>query len=249
MFKKTIFICAVFMLVACSAEGLPTATPTAAPTATVTPTPTPIPVEEVMFVTEDQVEIAGTLFGEGEIAVLLLHMGAGKVTQKSWHPFAIWLAENGFTALTIDFRGRGKSGGTLSPVVLYRDAFAAIDFLRQRGYQRFICMGASMGGTACAQVAADMEGLVVISSPTRKSEGADLMIEVLQQEGLPKLFICGKRDVELVVSSMEEMHQIAANPKEIVWYDSGAHGTDLFKGSYAEEFTQLLQDFYLDRLN
>jgi len=114
---------------------VPTSTPTPTPTTTTTPLPshTPtlnVPFEKVNFTTEDGVDIAATLFGDGDLAVILLHMGKGKATgndQEDWHPFARSLAEGGYSALTLDFRGRGESGGefTNDPVTL--DAQAALD--------------------------------------------------------------------------------------------------------------------------
>ena len=78
------------------------------------PTATPdVPFEQISFVTEDNIEIVGTIFGigQGDLVVLMLHMGLGNCAQESWHPMARLLAEKGYSVLTIDFRGRGGSGG------------------------------------------------------------------------------------------------------------------------------------------
>ena len=88
----------------------PTTTPSPMPTATPLPTKnqpvnrstttsTPdIPIEKVTFTTEDGIQIAATLFGDGDLPVLMLHMGKGPATgndQLDWHPVARRLAAAG----------------------------------------------------------------------------------------------------------------------------------------------------------
>ncbi len=243
-------------------EIIPTDTPTIPPTETPTPQPSPtstpeptdtpaptetpdVPSEAVTFITEDGVDIAGTLFGEGDIAVLLLHMGSGYANQSSWHPFARTLAVEGFAALTIDFRGRGSSGGELITNLLIKDARAAVEFLQARGYSRLICMGASMGGTTCLRLAleTELEGVVVVSSTRRLGEDNQVTAANLLHLTIPKLFIYGNRDFVDVCTLMSEMYRSAAEPKEEIIYDTGAHGTDLFLGSYGEDIRQQLLAF------
>ncbi len=226
----------------------PTATP-APPTATPTPEPTAtpdVPFEEVRFTAEDGVDLAATLFGQGDVAVLLLHMGSGGATQKSWHPFARVLAQNGYAVLTLDFRGRGESRGRLLPRLLLYDARAAVEFLRGRGYSRFVCMGASMGGTTCMCLAREvaLEGYVVISStmslwgpPTEVNE------EELAQLTMPKLYVYGTKDASAVVMDMKDMHRASAYPKQLIQYRDAAHGTDLFLTPYGDALRQALLDF------
>src|SRR4051794_8081498 len=75
-----------------------------------------LPEGEVSFETADKVKLSGLVFGRGDTAVILAHMMASE--QSAWQPFAQELAEKGYTALTFDFRGNGKSGGKLNFVAL-----------------------------------------------------------------------------------------------------------------------------------
>jgi predicted alpha/beta hydrolase len=89
-------------------------------TASFAPTTTPeVPYEKVTFSREDGIDIAATLFGKGDTALILLHMGKDDGTQTSWNPFARVVAERGFSALTVDARGRGESGETLKTNQLF----------------------------------------------------------------------------------------------------------------------------------
>lgn len=242
-----------------------TATPTATdtPVTPVEPTNTPIPTdltatatpdvpaEAVTFTTEDGIQIAATLFGDGDLAVLMLHMGKGVATgndQQDWHPFARRLAEDGYSVLTLDFRGRGLSGGKFEndPVVL--DAQAGLEFLRQRGFTRFVCLGAGIGGTTCMVLAVteQPEGLIVLSSslaagPTNQVAEGDLV-----KFSMPKLFSYGENDGLGFPEAMDKIYRRAAEPKELVTCDSAAHGSDLLYGSCGEEIYQHILTFVQD---
>lgn len=218
------------------------------PTETLKPTPTPdVPFEKVTFGTEDDVQIAATLFGEGDTALLMLHMGKGYADQESWHPFARLAAEGGFAALTIDLRGRGESEGELHPPKIILDARAGIDFLRQRNFKRIACLGASMGGTTCMRLAldADLAGIVVISS-TRSVGGENgVSTQDLIAMEIPKLYVYGERD-SIIPSEMELMFRNSAEPKQLITYDHAAHGTDLFLSIHGDDLRQNLLKFLKD---
>ena len=66
-------------------------------------------VREISFLTEDNIKIAGRLFGKSETAIILSHMYP--TDKSSWDDFANELMQNGYQALTFDFRGYGKSEG------------------------------------------------------------------------------------------------------------------------------------------
>ncbi len=229
-----------------TATQIPSTDTPVPPTPTITFTPTPdVPSEAVSFTTQDGVDIAATLFGEGEIVVILLHMGAGGATQESWHPFARLLAEEGFAALTVDFRGRGASRGREQYNLMINDALAAVEFMQARGYNHLICVGASMGGTTCLRLSLEVElaGVVVLASTMSLGEDNKVTREDLSSLAIPKLFIYGNRDNGLVTMAMSEMHRYSKAPKELIVYDSAAHGTDLFLGPYGDDLSQQLLAF------
>jgi len=107
--------------------------------------------------------------------------------------------------LTLDFRGRGQSQGYLQASQLIKDVNAAIQFLRGRGYQRIVCMGASMGGTACLRAALDhdLAGLVVIASPMSSGTPTAIEPDEFSRLKLPKLYVCAENDhYSLVIPQM-----------------------------------------------
>ncbi|MBU0493467.1 MAG: alpha/beta fold hydrolase [Chloroflexi bacterium] len=227
----------------------PTATPVP-PTSTPAPSPTPqqVRASKVSFVAEDGVKLSGTLFtGEGEkdIGVVLAHMGASGANQRSWASFAQIIAQRGFGALTFDFRAdRSK---------LDRDVRAAVEFLRDQGYQRIVCMGASMGGTASLKAAmdTDLAGVVVISSLWTTGVGftggaLTVSREDLARLTLPKLFVTTDKDENGVPATMKAMYEAAPEPKAFKVFPGTAHGTNIFFTLNRDEFRDLLVDFLQD---
>ncbi len=195
---------------------------------------------EVMFETDDGITLSGTLFGDGEIAVVLSHMRPSD--QTSWHAFAQTLADNGYTALAYDFRGYGKSGGTQELGKIDRDVRAAAAYFVAQGASRIVLIGASMGGTASAKIAASIgaEGLVVLSSP-QSFQGLTVSANDLNLAGMPSLWISSQGDP--ATRDVEAMQAAASEPKAIHVYEGVAHGTDIFNTPDGVDLGQRILDF------
>ena len=218
---------AAILAVGCQPQAAATVEVTAMPLPAPTATPAPeITAEAVSFDTEDGVKIAASLFEGGDVAVLLAHQGSFRADQTSWHPFARTIAAEGFTALTVDFRSYGLSEGERHRSLHVNDLNAAIQFLRDRGFERIVCMGASMGGTACIESAlnsnTDLAGLAIVASTMGAVDPADF-----SRLTLPKIFVCAEDEAGLS-RSMTEMYDLSPEPKEILFLPGTAHGTDMF---------------------
>ncbi len=255
--KYTFLLLVVVLVAGCGTVGpaatlLSTHTPEPPPTLLAGPTRTAAPVrlEEVSVLTEDNVRLAGNLYtGGNEVGVVLAHMGIAD--QKSWKPFAIAVAERGMAALTFDFRcfGLSECGKLGSAEYLHAyDMRAAIQLLRKRGFERIVCMGASMGGTACLNAALEekLAGLVVIASTApvnmHKQYPQDLV-----NPAMPKLFIVTEKDrYPQVISATTLLYQQAPQPKQFKSFPGTVHGTELFDTPYAVEFHDLLMGFLED---
>ncbi len=227
--------------------------PTLAATETLQSTPKVLS-ETVRFTTSDGVDLSGTIFGEGDIVVLLLHMGKGKAsnnTQKDWHSFARTIADQGYPALTLDFRGRGKSGGEFGNDLLPMDVLATLQFLRDRGYERFVCAGAGMGGLTCMRLAidgVDFEGLVVLSASLEAGPNNKITTTEIAQIQIPKLFYYGENDGYGFSDAMETIYASSTPPKNLVICpNTAAHGTELLNSACGDKITQQTLAF-LDEL-
>jgi pimeloyl-ACP methyl ester carboxylesterase len=196
----------------------------------------------VSFSSTDGVHLEGRLFGAGNaIAVVLSHMKPAD--QSSWWDFADRLANDGFMALTYDFRGycpggtAGCSGGRKDVSSIWQDVLGAIAYVRSRGASRVMLVGASMGGTAslvaASQPAADVAAVITLSAPT-SIEGLAATPDVLTRVGGAKLFIAGLGDPTGAADAAQQLYAQAPPPKRIEIVTANDHGTDLLTGSQAE---------------
>ena len=233
--RAPIFILTALLLAAC---GTREAQPPA-----VSPAPA---FEEVTFTTQDERQLAGRIYGDGEVAVILAHMLSRGHSQLNWAFFAEELAGRGYTVLTFDFRGMGKSSGNIQQEVhLTRiDARTAIQYLQGRGFEKIVCIGASMGGTACLSAAldTDLSGVVSLSAPDSMGAPTELTRADLAGLAIPKLFIFAEDD-QPYAGENRQMYQDAAEPKEIHVFSGGSHGTNLFNTGYRDQLMQLIFDF------
>jgi pimeloyl-ACP methyl ester carboxylesterase len=196
-------------------------------------------VREVSFITEDNIKIAGRVFGESETAVILSHMYP--TDQTSWDPFANRLMQNGYKAVTLDFRGYGRSEGNKDIDRIYLDLTAALDSIREDGAKSIVLIGASMGGTASLFVASQnkVDGVIAISAPV---EFKGLKAGDLKNIGCAILFIAGEKDGS-AVQSAKYLYENSADPREFVIYPTDEHGTYIFDGPYGEELSSKIFDF------
>jgi uncharacterized protein len=206
----------------------------------------------VTFTTSDGVQLAGALFGNGDVAVVLAHQGTPGANQTTWYGFGELLAERGYTALAFDFRGIGESGGTPDRSKLDTDLLSALQFLRDEGHEEILCFGASMGGTTCIQVALngyELAGLVALGSALITGYGPnDLEVseDDLASLTLPKAFIAAENDTQLVVGDITRMYEASPEPKALYLLPGSAHGTDLFNTDAGNELTTILLGFLED---
>lgn len=214
-----------------------------APADDVTP---PSETANVYVVVSEDVILNGRLFGgDNEVLVILSHMRPND--QTAWFDFARELADEGYAALTFNFRGYGESGGDQDFDQLDEDLAAVIGYMRDRGVQQIFLVGASMGATTSLVVAAQepVEGVVALSPPAQ-FESQDALAAV-GSVGAPKLFIASEGDAPAL--RFDELLAAAAQPKEDELYPGSAHGTDLLlpakneqAGAVRERILQFLQE-------
>lgn len=215
------------------AAGGTTAATTAAPgttsvgTAAHPATTTASGFEEITFDTADGLTLEGRLYGAGPTLVVLGHMFPAD--QSSWFAFAEALQAEGFSALTYNNRGYGKSdaGGEL---LVATDARAAIAAARANGAETVFFFGASMNGAAALQVAAegDLAGLAMLSA-VQLFEDAD-GVGSAPQVTEPKLFVAAEDDAAAVIDA-QALFDASPQPKELLVLEQGGHGTDMFRAN------------------
>lgn len=220
----------------------PTSPPaTDTPEPTEMPSPTPLPTEgnkrEQVTISYEEKILRGTLVGNGGIAVVLAPMYGQ--SRGSWMHFADRLADTGFTALAFDFPGPfGTSAGEFKFDKVQYDVLAVVNYLRELGYEYIVCIGASIGATACFEAALidpDLSGVAVVSSPVEASD------EQLASLLLPKLLVFGTDDEMEVEGPLRDIFQKMEPPKQIESINKKGHGTELL--NVGNELGDILMDF------
>jgi uncharacterized protein len=199
------------------------------------------PGETVRFRTDDGIELTGEIRGSGGAGVVLAH--AFPTDRRSWSEFADFLRGKGYVTLTFDFRGYGDSTGETDVPEIWRDVLAATSLLRDRGADRIVVVGASMGGTAAliAAARADVAGVVTLSAPTTFM-GLSAPPEVLAGVDEPKLFVAADGDAS-APESAQALYEQSSGAKRVEIVNGSEHGTELLESGQAEVVRNLVLQF------
>ncbi len=202
--------------------------------------------EVVPIRTSDGLTLAGDLYAtgaKGAPAVVALHMY--RSDRKAWLPVVKPLHDAGIDLLTIDLRGHGDSAiqgkVNLSERVaerdpelfqsMWRDAFAAMDFLIARGNdpRRIAFLGASVGCSVAIDAAVRRETV----------RGVLLMTPGLGYLGIPTsqhIRDYGARPMKILCSTFEAPHGTTAIKEAVgptcsvyLFEERNSHGTQMFK--------------------
>jgi dienelactone hydrolase len=183
----------------------------------------------VSFSTDDGGVVFADVYGSGDQAVVLAH--GGRFDRTSWTEQARALADAGYRALAIDFRGRGRSrvGPDSSPDDFYLDVLAAVRWLRAEGATTVSVVGASFGGGAAARAAVEarpgeIDGIVLLAHSS--------IAEPERMQGR-KLFIVTRDDARAGgvprLPEIREQYDRAPGPKELLILDGSAHAQFVFE--------------------
>jgi fermentation-respiration switch protein FrsA (DUF1100 family) len=134
-----------------------------------TPSRIDLPYESVYLMTADGIKLHGwfVLAHQPHMTLLFLHGNAGNISHRL-DALAIFHRLR-LNTLIIDYRGYGQSAGKASEAGLYRDAEAALRYLREVRsvpLQDIVIFGRSLGGAVAAWLAARQPGgaLIIESS-------------------------------------------------------------------------------------
>lgn len=165
--------------------------------------------------------------GEGCDAVVLVAHGNGG-NRAGRAPLARALLERGFGVLLLDYRGYGDSEGRPSEAGLARDVRAARAHLRERGADRLVYLGESIGTGVVAELAAEHppDALVLRSPFTsladvgRAAYGVPVgwllrdrypVAEHLRQVQVPTAVVYGAQDTIVPTSQSRRVAEVARN--------------------------------------
>ena len=190
----------------------------------------PLGPDDVEFSATDGTVLRGRHYGSGDLTVVLAHMLPSD--QESWNEFASTLNLNGYAAFSFNFRGFRPSEGDKDIDQIDKDLEGALEYLEGQGVERFVIIGASMGGTAAVKVAAYRDILLVVTlSAPSEIQGLSAKEDVSMVSAI-KLFFSAEDD-RSAFRSAGELYNAAKENKIIETFSGSEHGTDLLYGQHA----------------
>lgn len=196
--------------------------------------------------------------------IVFSHGNAGSI---SYHlGFCAWLAEAGYNVLLYDYRGFGKSGGSVDRRGMINDVKAAFAYVLKRpdiDTSRLISYGHSLGGAQSVTALGEspVKGLraiiidgafasyLAMARVVGGKLGASLVTDELAPKDyveklapVPFLVVHGDRDEVVPVSQGRQLYESAGQPKTLFEVKTGGHGTALTAdgGAYRKRLLEWL---------
>jgi dienelactone hydrolase len=201
----------------------------------------------------DGVTLSGELYEAAATpapAVVLVHM-LGR-SRADWDDTATALAAAGVTALAIDVRGHGASGGSVRPLTdAVQDVRSALQWLSQRPGVRpdaLGLVGASMGANLAVLAALDqpLARVVATVSLTLDYQGLRISTEAFKALGGRAVWMAASREDPYAARTVAELSKEAPVPVEQILSVEPAHGSLLLRAD--PEVARSLVDWLRVRL-
>jgi alpha-beta hydrolase superfamily lysophospholipase len=204
----------------------------------------------VTFTAPDGVPLSGMLYEATDRpapAVVLVHM-LGR-SKDEWASLAERLQQAGVTALAIDLRGHGQSGGNGSELpLMVGDVHAAVSWLATRPGVRIVGLaGASLGANLAAIAASDAAAVraVALLSPSLDYRGIRLDAAVLRKLSDRAMWFAASAHDPYALRTVRELTSEQPGIEQRV-SNARAHGTRLLVDD--PELARALVDWLKARL-
>lgn len=159
--------------------------------------------------------LLGTADEQKEKIAILCHGHSSGKNNKSWSTLVPILHAKGISTFRFDFYGNGESEGKFEESDLSEcvdDTLRAIEYIKEKGFEKIILAGSSFGGTSSIVTAAQSNDLyaLVLKSPASDYGTVELMycegqgMKEWKERGYIKYDINSERDLILNYSFVED---------------------------------------------
>lgn len=193
---------------------------------------------------------------------VVFHGNAGNISHRGFLADVLWQA--GYSVLLVEYRGYGGNPGSPTEEGLYRDARAAIKYLKSRGdvdMSRLVYLGKSLGGGPATQLAIDHPpaGLALdspfTSMPAVAAEHYWYLpvrwmvldkydnLSKIAEVNCPVLIMHGDSDRIVPTKFGRKLHETANEPKQLLIIPNAGHNNnvDVGRAEYIEALKELLR--------
>ncbi|MBI4441440.1 alpha/beta fold hydrolase [Candidatus Woesearchaeota archaeon] len=198
----------------------------------------------ITLTTDDQKNIVASFYPAkpGAPGIILLHM-----LNKDRHTYdglADVLNRNGYTVLSLDFRGHGQSDGTWQAFTkddfqkMLLDVKAATHYLagQQVDMGSLGIIGASIGANVALRYSGDFPvQWLVLLSPGMEYRGMAIEDAILHYKG--DLLLVASVEDTYSATTVQRLHDVSISPdKELKLYTQHGHGTEMLADPVASGF-------------
>ena len=241
------------LIAACSAPTDPGSVPisasadasvAASPSATSTPGASEAathPYREITLELPNGDSREGRDYGDGEVGIVLTHMGGATDTQDDWTALAEELVAEGYRVVTFNHNASG----------VWVQVLAATNYLREQGATTIVVGGASLGAMASLRAAQEpgsgLHGVIWIAG-VQLGSGYAFQEEDVGAVACPILFASATEDEHGAAEDAERLSGWAPSA-DLLLVESDLHGTDILLegGPAADQLRAAILDF-LDRV-
>ena len=160
---------------------------------------------------------------------IVLFVPGSAFNKESWYELARKLQQKGVAAISVG----GRS---------YNNVKSTLKYLRDKKYDKFSLIGASLGGETVTDVlsAEDTRGIekLVVLAPYGGSS--------IQNPYIDKLFIIANEDSFGIYNSVVKLYEQSSKPKELYTIQSKKHAQHLFKTEHKDTIEQKIIEFIMD---
>jgi len=207
--------------------------------------PQPTFMEKISFTTTDKIKIAGNLYGVQNAIGFLILAPMMPSTKESYDDLAQRFQNLGYESLAIDLRGHGESDAGPDGYLKFSDnehqksildLQAAADYLvkeRQATSGKIIFIGASISANLALQYISEHQEFktAILLSAGLNYRGIKTEPSIKNLKAGQKVFFVSSRDDNGDSEENQTLFDLTSSDifKKIKIYDTGGHGTDIFK--------------------
>ncbi len=227
-----------------------------------TPADYDLPFEDIWFTSSDSVRLHGWLIPAvpSKHMLVFCHGNAGNISHRLDN--VRLLNQRGISVFIFDYRGYGRSDGSISEKGFYLDSEAAYDVASKWAEEhkaKLIVFGRSLGGIAATHLGATKgcDGLILESTFTNMGAMARAhyplpftesllkhrlnAVGEINQVRAPILFFHGDKDRIVPIRLGRGLFEAAPNPKEFVVIPGAGHNDTYFVGG--QDYFKKIENF------
>jgi dienelactone hydrolase len=199
--------------------------------------------EPIAFEGQGGRALSGRLYGSGDPALVLSHMGRTGDNQNDWASTAEYLAAEGFSVLTYnrngicDAAGMACSEGNDDLGSTWQEVVGAVQYLHDSGHRQVFVGGASIGAMAslrAAQLIGNRLAGVIWFAGVLDGSGYAFAEDNVSALECPLLIAYGDGDGAAITSAAEQLQGWTSRRSELVSVVSSLHGTDILEDSTSD---------------